>query len=135
MMKLYYLIWADAINSYIRSHPNNHEDWKIKSFMIITFAYSLSIWTIFIWLSYFNVKIPLVNFNFFPGEIINNFLSFAILFVVPIGLLNYFLVFYKMRYKRILKEYARNKTGYAFNFFVFAVLMSFSSTIFYASFR
>jgi len=56
MYNLYYLIWADSIQSICKYQPNK-KDWKISIFFIITIMYSFNLWIIVIWLKYFKILI------------------------------------------------------------------------------
>ena len=105
MKNIYYLIWSDSILSYKRFHPEKAE-WKIAIFLLNTWINALNWWIIFIWLKFFNViDVSLLNLDFFPGSMLDKLIAFTIIFALPFGILNYFLVFYKDRYKRIIEKY------------------------------
>lgn len=113
MNNIYYKIWADAIQSFRKYHPNR-TDWRITLLIFITWIHALNFWTIVLWLKYFNIyNISYFTINLFPGEMINGFLSFTIEFAMPFGIINYFLIFYNKRYELIIKKNKNNKIKYA----------------------
>ncbi len=113
MKNPYYLIWSDAIISFRMHHPKR-KDWKSSLLMMITWMQALNLWVITLWLKYFDVfTLPLIDIDLFPGDDIDGFLSFAATFAVPFGFINYFLIFYKERYKNIIKKYKDEKIRYA----------------------
>jgi hypothetical protein len=114
MSNIYYVIWSDAICSFRRYHPRD-KDWKLKVWVNISTMHSLNFWLLIIWLKYFKIyDLPLLNLNIFPGTVLNDVFSFAIEFMGPFGLLNYFLIFYNDRYEKILPRYKNEKeTKYA----------------------
>jgi hypothetical protein len=105
MKNIYYLIWADSILSIKKYHPKK-TDWKITVFILNTWINALSLWIILLWLKYLKVLIiPRFHINIFPGTLIDGFLAFTIELALPFGILNYFLIFYKNRYKQIIEKY------------------------------
>nr|WP_320020183.1 hypothetical protein [Labilibaculum manganireducens] len=130
MRNIYYLIWSDAILSFKKYHPKR-EDWKMAIFFFNTWINALNLWILFIWLKYFNLlNVPLIRVELFPGDMLDKFVSFSLVFAFPFGLLNYFLIFYKDRYKLILIKYPKPpkkcafiySTGIALGAFVTAIL-------------
>ncbi|CAH0313198.1 hypothetical protein SRABI36_05240 [Pedobacter sp. Bi36] len=49
----------------------------------------------------------------FPGDILNDFLGFVIVFVLPFIIANYLLIFYKNRYQDIVNKYKNYNYKYA----------------------
>lgn len=131
MKNIYYMIWADAIQS-IRKHHPHKKDWKIAIFILTTWMHALNWWIIFIWLKYFNINIPLISLDFFPGHVLDSFLCFTIEFALPFGLLNYFLVFHHNRYEKIIERYKNQKTRYGLIYSISMALGAFFSAILYS---
>jgi len=50
------------------------------------------------------LKIPLLKIDIFPGNLLDSFVAFSIEFALPFGMLNYFLIFHKDRYKKIVEK-------------------------------
>ncbi len=114
MKNIYYIIWVDSILRYRKSLPKA-KDWKLKVFLLNTWVNAINFWTILIWLKFFGIyHLPLIDIEIFPGNILNYFISFTIEFALPFGLLNYFLIFYNDRYKKIIERYSAPKRKYAF---------------------
>jgi len=131
MYNLYYLIWADSIQS-IRKYQPNKKDWKISIFFIITTMHSLNLWIVLLWLKYFKILIlPPFNIDIFPGNMINGSLSFIIEFASPFILLNYFLVFRNNRYKKIVEKYKNMKFKYCKYYCISMLICTFLSAILY----
>ena len=105
MKNLFYLYWVDAIIGSKKNNPNN-TNWKYTLFIITTTCNAMNLWVILLWLKYFNIFSFEIKFgiNIFPGTILNSATESIIRFALPFIILNYFLVFYKDRYKK-LNEY------------------------------
>jgi hypothetical protein len=135
MKNIYYIIWVDSILRFKKSLPKD-KDWKVKIFLINTWVNALNFWIIIIWLKFFRVyDIPLISLSIFPGTLLNDFFSFAIEFALPFGVLNYFLIFYRDRYKKILEKYSAPKRKYAYIYSVSIALFALFSAFIYSIFR
>lgn len=133
MRNIYYLIWADSILSIKKYHPQK-TDWKITVFILNTWINALSLWIILIWLKYFNVLIiPPFRIDIFAGTLIDGFLTFTIEFALPFGILNYFLIFYKERYKQIIEKYPSPPSKIAFIYSSSVALAAFISAILFGT--
>ncbi len=131
MKKLYYLIWSDSILSFKKYHPTR-EDWKMAIFLLNTWINALNLWILFIWLKYFDLlNVSLIRVELFPGDMLDKFVSFSLVFALPFGLLNYFLIFYKDRYKRILIKYPSPPQRCAFIYSTVITLGAFITAILY----
>lgn len=130
MNNIYYMIWVDAIQS-IRKHHPNKKNWKKEIFFFITTMHAFNLWIIFLWLKYFEINIPLIDLDLFPGSMIDSVLNFAIEFALPFGLLNYFLVFHNNRYEKIIEKYKNLKIRYGSIYSISMVLGAFFSAILY----
>lgn len=133
MKNIYYLIWSDSILSFKKFHPEKTE-WKIAIFLLNTWINALNLWIIFIWLKYFNViNIKLLKIDFFPGVMLDKFIAFTVIFALPFGVLNYFLIFYKGRYNQIIERYPSPPNKIAFIYSTFIALGAFLTAIFYGA--
>jgi hypothetical protein len=124
------MIWVDAIQS-IRKHHSQRKDWKIAIFIFITWMHALNWWIIFIWLKYFNINVPLISLDLFPGNVLDSFFCFTIEFALPFALLNYLLVFYNNRYEKILEKYKNQKIRYGSIYSISIALGAFFSAVLY----
>ncbi len=76
------------------------------------------------------IKLP--EINIFPGDMIDGFLSFAIVFATPVFILNYFLIFHNDRYKKIVDKHYIKSGNYALPYTLTMVLGAFISAIVYS---
>ncbi len=113
MKNYYYLIWADAILSFKKFNPKR-KDWISTLLFFNSFIQSINLWIILIWLKYFNIfEITLIDFHVSPISVFNDSFTYFVIFVFPILTINYFLIFFNSRYKKITEKYNQNKIRYA----------------------
>src|ERR1035437_3869263 len=113
LKNIYYLFWVNAIVSYKKRNPEEL-NWKRNILLFNSLINGINLWIILLWLKYFKIIIiPEFSITIFPGETLNRFLHFSIVFVFPFILLNYFFVFYKDRYKKIISKYPEPNKRYA----------------------
>ena len=128
---LYYLIWADAITSYRKHHPNQ-KNWQFRLLFLNSWIHALNLWIIYIWLKFFDVlTIPLIRVNLFPGDLLDEFLSFTIEFALPFIVVNYFLVFHNKRYERIVKRIDNLQYRYVLIYSYVIAIVAFISALLY----
>ncbi|MDD4972227.1 MAG: hypothetical protein PHT07_22595 [Paludibacter sp.] len=134
MTNIYYIIWVDSILRFKKYNPKDN-DWKVKIYLLNTWVNALSFWIILIWLKFFKIySIPLISLDIFPGNMLNGFFAFTIEFALPFGILNYFLIFHKDRYIKILEKYPIPKRKYAFIYSSIITLFAFFSACIYSVF-
>lgn len=113
MRNIYYLIWSDIIQRFWIHHPQ--KAWKWTLFSFITWIHALNLFIVALWLKYFDVyTAPNLHINIFPGELLDGFTNFAITFAGPFAVINYFLIFFRDRYEKIVERYKMTKTEYGF---------------------
>ncbi|KAF0233018.1 MAG: hypothetical protein FD181_3822 [Prolixibacteraceae bacterium] len=133
MKNIYYLFWVDSILSIKRYHPEK-TDWKISVFLLNTWINALNLWIIFIWLKFFNIlNFSLLSINVFPGTMLNKFIAFSIIFAFPIGVLNYFFIFHKNRFKQLIEKYPTPPKKCAFIYSTIVALAAFVTAIIYGA--
>lgn len=131
MRNYYYIFWADSIKRIKKFHPKKR-DWKISLYVLNSWIHALNLYIIFLWLKYFQVfSFKLPDINFFPGDMIDGFLSFALVFATPFFIINYFLIFYKDRYQKIIEKYHVENGNYAMPYSMIIVFGAFISAIIY----
>lgn len=130
MKNIYYLIWVDIITSAKMRHPES-TDWKFSLFVLITMCNSLNIYTIYIWIRFFRKISYLINIDIFPGTILNNAASIFIQFASPFIFLNYFLIFYNNRYKKLIIKYPNKKGKLAVIYSLCSIWIFFISMVLY----
>ncbi len=130
MKYIYYLIWTDIITSARKRLPER-TDWKFSLFVLITMCNALNLFTIYIWLKFFSIISFLIKIDFFPGTMLDNATAFFIQFASPFILLNYFLIFYKDRYKKIITKYPYKNGRVALIYGICSIWIGFISIILY----
>lgn len=132
MKNFYYIFWADAIQRIRKFHPQK-KDWKISLYLFNSWIHALNLFIVFLWLKYFHLlTIKLPEINIFTGDKIDKFLSFALVFGTPFLILNYFLIFHRDRYKKIVDKYYVKDGNYAFPYSFTVALGALMSAIAYS---
>lgn len=123
-MSLYYKIWVDAIVK-LRSRPQNAGIWKYFAMAFMSMAMAINFIFIMAILqrNVFNADFYSLDVNIFPGTILNSFTSFFILFLLPMLLLNYFLIFYKNRYEQLIEKYEYRNGKLFITYFLLSLFM------------
>lgn len=120
MRNLYYNIWVDAIVN-IKKNPQHKHDWKFYSMFFMTILTSLNFITVLMWLGFLGLKTTSLKINVFSGTILDSFAIYLIQFALPCFLLNYFFIFYKDKYKRLIEEHEDRK-GKLFLIYLFGTI-------------
>ena len=134
MKNYYYLYWVDAIVG-IKTNNPKRKDWKFSLFTYTTICNALNLWVILLWLKYFNVLSFEIQINLLPGTILNSAGGFIVYFATPFILLNYFLIFYRDRYKKLIEKYPSRNGKFAIRYVFVSVLLGFVSMILYGVLR
>lgn len=122
-MNLYYKIWVDAIVK-LRSRPQNAGIWKYFAMAFMSMAMSLNFMFLMAILQRNVIKTDFysLDINIFPGTILNSFTSFLILFLSPMIILNYFLIFYRDRYETLIKKYKYSNGKLFLTYFLLSLI-------------
>lgn len=105
-MNFYYKIWVDCIAK-ARSIPANQNNWKWYTMIFMSMSMALNFMVV---MAIFQRKILgysfyHLNIDIFPGGKLDAFISFFILFLLPVLLINYYLILRNRRYEVLLKKY------------------------------
>ncbi|HEY9047251.1 MAG TPA: hypothetical protein VIN08_15205 [Ohtaekwangia sp.] len=103
-MNVYYLVWTDFLVGRAKNNPDM-QNWKFQGFVLMTWMNSLNLWTLFSFPKLFGIETFLLRLPFMEGTRVNSAVAFFIQFTLVFCIANYFLIFYKDRYKKITKEY------------------------------
>jgi len=103
-MNVYYLVWTDFLVGRAKNRPDM-DNWKFQLFVTMTWLNSMNLWALFSFLKILGIGTFLLPISFMEGTRINSAIAFFIQFALVFCLINYFLIFYKDRYKKIIKEY------------------------------
>lgn len=103
-MKIYYKIWTDLIIR-MKTLPQNKNNWKLYSFIFMSMAMSINLLVLISVIQRHILGLYFYNFNvdFFPGVKLNAALKYLVLFLSPVAFLNYYFIFYKNKYQKLLK--------------------------------
>ncbi len=103
---IYYQSWVTIIKSHLRIHGENN-GWRFTMLLSISSVYGIGTFLIIyvIKLIFKLDSLTTPDINIFPLPVLNGAFSFFIVFVYPYYLLNYFLIFYHDRYKKLIKIY------------------------------
>lgn len=123
MLGLYYRIWVDLIIK-ARSRPESRNSWALPSMIFMSISMMLNLFLIMTILQkhilgYYFYHIV---FNSLP-KYWSNVISGIILFVLPCVLLNYFLIFFKQRYKKLLQKYSYSNGKLFVTYFLISMLL------------
>jgi len=123
MLSLYYRIWVDLIKR-AKIQPENREKWPIGTmiFMSIGMTSNFILIMSILQKQFFGVYFYYIELPFLPN-FAANVISFIILFFLPCVLTNYFLIFYRQKYIRLLKKYP-SKEGRLFLIYFFISMFS-----------
>ncbi len=118
MIKIFYKIWVDAI--IYEQTTFKKRNLKFYTLIPITVAQGVNLFTLLIWLSYFfDINFDyLIKIDLFPGNKLDHALSSGLTYWLPIIIINYFLIFWKDRYKYLIKKY-EYKNGRLYKFYLF----------------
>lgn len=117
-MSIYYKIWIDCIIK-ARSIPANKNNWKRFTMIFMSMSMALNFMLIMailqrkiLGISFYHLK-----FDIFPGTKLDAFSSFFVLFLLPMLLINYFLIFRNNRYEILLEKYKSHNGKLFFAYF------------------
>lgn len=109
MKNLYNKIWVDAI-VYEKTKHGHMRNWKPYTLIPISVLQGVNLLTIFFWLSTFNIKIDIfIDFDLFPGTMIDGFISGFITLFLSFIMLNWLLIFRGERHESLIKKYDYKK--------------------------
>lgn len=105
-MNLYYNIWTDCIKK-AQSQPRNKDDWKVYTLLFMSIAMTFNLIFLLFIFSEINIinTIPILKINITGITYLDGFLRFFISYLLPFLLINYFFIFYRNRYLKILQKY------------------------------
>jgi len=115
------MIWVDAI-VYEKAKYGHMRNWKTYTLIPISILQGINLLTIFFWLSIFNIKIDIfLDFDLFPGNMIDGFLSGIITLFIPFIFLNWILIFRGKRYEKLIKKYRYSKGNIYLMYFLMSI--------------
>jgi hypothetical protein len=105
-MNLYYMAWIDDIKK-MQSVAINRGQWKSQMMVYMSMAMALNIGVVMsiLQLHVLGYVFYDIKFNIFPGEKLNNALSFFLLYLIVPVVLNYLLIYRNNKYEKLLLTY------------------------------
>lgn len=122
MKNYYYLIWSDAIQRTLHYHTQGNWQWGCG--FRITMVNSLNLFSIVLWLKILNIwDKPSLDIILFNNKL-DSLISYLLTFVLPFVVMNYFLIFFRERYKRIVIRYPVNDyNNYLMKYLLYTFLL------------
>lgn len=129
MRNLYYRIWVDGIVK-IKENPLRKEDWKwmIQAFAGIAMALNFVLILFLIHYLDFTDQMLILEFDILPYKKLNSFLRFFVSYMLPFLIINYFSIFYKDKYKKLIEIYPYNNGKL---FFKYMLVSTFGFILFF----
>ena len=104
-MNLYYKIWVDSIMR-LKSLPSNQDNWQIKSIITMSVArtFNFILLMAIIQRNILGCYFYKLNIKFLSNYE-NIILTILVLFLLPVVIINYFLIFRDKRYEKLVQKY------------------------------
>jgi len=111
---IYYVIWSDIIVAFRKRSPElNEGEVNTKLLIFVSTVNAMSIWVVGYLFKIFGIfEFEQLQINIFHLKGLDNSLSFFIQYVSPFFVINYFLIFYKKRYRLLIDKYQSKKNRY-----------------------
>ncbi len=131
IMNPFYALWADAI--YYQKEKGDAENWKFLTFFYMSFLFCWNIGTLFsivLFFTGFNLASEIRELLTFSSSktIVNFTWAILVLFIPAFGI-NYFFVFYKKKYRNILKNYEFRNGRILLTYFIVSVTALFGFSL------
>jgi hypothetical protein len=122
MLSLYYKIWVDAI-VFEQTKNGSRRNWKLYTLIPISMFQGINMVTLCVLVSsVLNIKIDLfLNINVFGSQFLNTLCSSLLTLLAPFLVLNYFLIFYRTRYLKIIERYKYQNGKLYLSYFLFTM--------------
>lgn len=118
-MNIYYKIWVDCITK-ARSIPANKNNWKQFSMVFMSMVMAINFAMIMaivqrniLQFSFYDLRIDV-----FPGRKLDAFISFFVLYLLPMLIINYYLIFKNNNYEILLVKYKSHDGKLFIGYFV-----------------
>ena len=122
-MKIYYKIWVDCLLR-MKSQEKNKHNWHVKSMIAMSLAMSLN-FLLFLTILERDILgcfIYQLYISSLPEEY-SNALEILLLFVLPVVVVNYFLIFRNKRYEKLIEKYPYRNGKLAIPYIMISVFL------------
>lgn len=122
-MGLYYRIWVDCIIR-MKSIETNRNDWKLKCLIAMSIPMTFNFVLLMVILQknildYYVYEINIPSLSGFENYII----TMLVLYLLPIVVINYMLIFHRNRYEKILSKYKYNNGKLALTYILSSMFL------------
>ncbi|TAJ12146.1 hypothetical protein DMA11_13895 [Marinilabiliaceae bacterium JC017] len=129
MRNMYYQLWVDAIvNS--NDYKNKESGWKFNLYWLMTVINALNIGVLILWLDFFQVDTSKFQINIHSNSVLLSFIGGFINYGLPFAIINYYAIFYKNRYLKLIERYSHYNGRLALSY-TFASLLLLIGTVIY----
>jgi len=104
IMDIYYQIWVDNLLR-MKSQEKNKHNWKQWSMIAMSLAMTLNFMLFMSILQSYILGISFYVINFPIPDEYNGVLDILLLFVLPVVVVNYLLIFRNKRYEKLIEKY------------------------------
>jgi hypothetical protein len=124
LLDSYYNIWIEAI-VLARKKPENKSNWKLMTMLFMSMAMALNLLLALVLLQHFLLHKMIYNIHVdvFPGEKLDDAISFFMLFLLPCVLVNYFLIMHNNRYEWLFEKYGNQQHGLFVPYFLVSLFL------------
>lgn len=110
MKNPYYKLWVDAIvNS--KDYKNKESDWKASIYFLLTLTNALNFFVFLLWLDFFNINARNLLLSFDSNILLSSALGGLVSFGLPFAIINYYAIFHKNRYVKLIARYPSSYNG------------------------
>ena len=121
--RIYYTIWSDCIRQ-IKTVPSNKSDWKFNTMTTMSFLMGVNLAYLLLLISSLIIKFTFtIDIDILLGTSLDTDLSIFLTFIMPMIVLNYFLIFKDDRYLTFVDEYKFYNGQYFKNYMLFSLLI------------
>ena len=122
-MNIYYKIWVDCLVR-MRSQEINKDSWKRKSMIAMTIAmtYNGMFFMAILQRDILGFSFYWIDFPSLPDRE-DSLINIFILFVLPIFIINYLLIFRKKRYEKLIEKYPSYNGKLAIPYIVISIML------------
>ena len=121
-MDIYYQIWVDCLLR-MKAQENNKHSWKQWSMVAMSLAMMLNF---MLFMSILQEDILGISFyytNFSIPDEYNGVLDVLLLFLLPVVVVNYLLIFRKKRYEKLIEKYPYRNGKLAIPYVVISLML------------
>lgn len=129
MKNLYFALWVDAIVN-AKSYKMKTSGWKSSTLWLLTTINVLNVMLVLLWLDFFQLYKHNFFFNFHSDSFSVGLIEIFLNVFAPIGIVNYFFIFFKDRYKRLIAKHTHYNGKLALYYTLISIFLIVITVIF-----